>query len=304
MRPQAIKDAWEKLSICMDAKSLLLNLIEETGDTYRKNLKLCRDEFSKKTVHDLRTSIRRLLAILDVVRFVTSASQIEKYSDRLKERLDDVSELRDLQVMLDRVSTDLITLPEFEPLQKYLKKQEKREQSSSQKQVQNIKTGWIKKRLPKLQEAVQELSADELNHKLPQAVDEAYLTVVQRYSEIDPARLVSIHHLRVAFKKFRYMVEAISPCLPDVPEALLQEMHDYQTKLGDIHDLQVLLETLTEFAEDNHSYDPEPVRRFYEHTLANQLSGYLKGKDDVLHFWRATPLAAFPWQKAHQKKEG
>src|SRR4030095_941272 len=109
------------------------------------------------------------------------------------------------------------TVPELEPLQQYLKKREKREQRSNQKYVENIQPGRIKKRLATLQEAVQELSADEVDRKLPQAVDEAYLTVIQRYSEIDPAQLVSIHHLRVPFKKFRYMVEAISPCLPDVP---------------------------------------------------------------------------------------
>ncbi len=293
-----------KLSICMDAKSLLLDLIDKSGDTYRKTLKLCRDEFSRKTVHDLRTSIRRFLAVLDVVRFAASASQIEKLSDRLKDQLDSVGKLRDIQVMLDRVSEDLDRLPELEPLQKYLKKQEKKEQNSSQKDVQKIKPGRINKQLPTLQEAVQELSAEELNHQLPQAVDEAYLTVIQRYSEIDPTQLVSIHHLRVPFKKFRYMVEAISPCLPDVPEALLQEMHAYQTQMGDIHDLQVLLEILTKFSEDDDSYDPEPVHRFYEKSLADQLSDYIENKDDVLHFWRATPLVAFPWQTTHQKKEG
>jgi CHAD domain-containing protein len=288
----------------MDSQDLLLNSLEKSGADYRKNLKLCQNEFSRKTVHDLRISIRRLLAILDVVRFVTSASRIEKLSDGLKQQLDDVSKLRDIQVMLDRVSEDVDRLPELEPLQKYLKKWEKREQNSSQKHVENVKPSWINKRLPKLQETLQELSADELNHKLPQAVDEAYLTVVQRYSEIDPAQLVSIHHLRVPFKKFRYMVEAISPCLPDFPEALLQTLHDYQTQMGDIHDLQVLLETLTKFAEDDDSFRPEPIRRFYEQSLADQLSNYLKDKDEVLHFWRTTPLVAFPWQKTHQKKEG
>jgi CHAD domain-containing protein len=288
----------------MDAKNLLLDSLDQSRSAYRKNLKLCQDKFSRKTVHDLRTSIRRLLAILDVVRFAASGSQTKKLAARLKEQLDEVSELRDLQVMLDRVSGDLATMPELEPLQQSLKKREKKEQNSSQKHVKNIRPGWLRKRLPKLQEAVQELSADELNHKLPQAVDEAYLTVVQRYSEIDPSQLVSIHHLRVPFKKFRYMVEAIYPCLPDFPEAQLGKMHDYQTQMGNIHDLQVLLETLSKFVEGNDSYDPEPVRRFYEGALTNQLSDYLKNKDEVLNFWRATPLVAFPWQKTHQKKEG
>ncbi len=216
----------------MDSQDLLLNSLDKTGAAYRKNLTLCQDEFSRKTVHDLRTSIRRLLAILDVVRFVRSASRIEKLSDRLKEQLESVGKLRDIQVMLDRVSEDVDRLPELEPLQKSLKKREKKEQNASQKDVEKVKPGRIKKQLPKLQEAVQEVSADELNRKLPQAVDEAYLTTVQRYSEIEPARLASIHRLRVAFKKFRYMVEAIYPCLPDFPEAQLQKMHAYQNSDG------------------------------------------------------------------------
>ena len=99
------------------------------------------------------------------------------------------------------------------------------------------------------------------------------------------------------------MLEAIYPCLPDFPEAQLQRMHDYQTQMGNIHDLQVLLETLTEFAESSDSYDPRPIRRFYEKSLAETLSAYLKTKGEVLHFWRSTPLVAFPWQRAQKKKE-
>ncbi len=210
----------------------------------------------------MRTSIRRLLATLDVIAFVTSASRIEKLSDRLKEQLDDFSDLRDLQVMLDRVSEDLRTFPELEPFQDYLEKREKRKQRSDEKHVQSLKLGSVDKRLLKIQGAVEDLSVEELPNKLPQAVDEAYLTVMQRYSEIDPAQPITIHHLRVAFKEFRYMVEAIHPCLPDFPEAQLQHMHDYQTQMGNIHDGQVLLETLTEFAEDSNSYDPRPAAPF------------------------------------------
>jgi CHAD domain-containing protein len=287
----------------MDAKTLLIDSLDKQRAAYRENLKLCRAEFSRKAVHDLRTSIRRLLATLDVIAFVTSASRIEKLSDRLKAQLDDLSDLRDIQVMLDRVSEDIGTFPELEPFQYYLEKREKRQQRSDEKHIQNIKPGGVEKRLLKIQGAVEDFSAEELQDKLPQAVDEAYLTVIQRYGEIDPAQLVSIHHLRVAFKKFRYMVEAIYPCLPDFPEAQLQHMHDYQTQMGNIHDLQVFLETLAEFAEDSDSYDPRPARRFYEKALAEALSAYLKNKGEVLIFWRSTPLIAFPWQREQKKKE-
>ncbi len=66
-------------------------------------------------------------------------------------------------------------------------------------------------------------------------------------------------------------------------------MHDYQTRMGDIHDQQVFLATLAEFAKGSDLYDPEPVRRFYEQVLTKALSAYLKSKKEVLAFWRATP---------------
>jgi len=211
--------------------------------------------------------------------------------------------LRDRQVMLDRVSQDMSTLPELEPFQNYLEKREQRKQRSDEKHIKNVKLGNIDKRLPKIRGAIEGLSADELHGRLPQAVDGSYLTVIQCYSEIDPAQLASIHHLRVAFKKFRYMIEAIHSCLPDFPESELQLMHDFQTQMGNVHDTQILLETLAEFAEKRERYDPRPVRRFYEQSLADELSEYLRNKDDVLNFWRATPLVAFPWQREQDKKE-
>jgi CHAD domain-containing protein len=287
----------------MDSKDLLLDSLDKRGTAYREKLKLCRDEFSKEAVHDLRTSIRRLMATLDVIAFVTSASRIGKLSDRLKEQLDESSNLRDLQVMVDKISEDISASPELEPFQAYLEKREKRKQRTLEKHIQDMKLKNIDKPLLKIQAALEDFSAEELYDKLPQAVDAAYLTVMQRYAEIDPAQLVSIHHLRVAFKNFRYMVEAIHPCLPDFPEAQLVRMHDYQTQMGNIHDLQVLLETLEEFAKESDSYDPRPVRRVYEKALAEALSAFLKDKDEVMTFWRTTPLVAFPWQGNQNKKE-
>lgn len=287
----------------MDAKDLLLDSLDEHGAIYGEKLELCRDDFSKQAVHDLRTSIRRLLAALDVVAFVTSGSRVEKLSDRLKDQLDGFGDLRDIQVMLDNVSEKIGTLPTLEPFQNYLKKREKRKKRAGEKRVKDIKLGEVKKRLFKIRGTVEDLSAQDLNGKLPQAVDEAYLTVIQRYGEIDPEQLVSIHHLRVAFKKFHYMVEVIQSGLPDFPISQLKRMHDYQTRMGNIHDGEVLLETLATFTDDDDSYDLEPVRRFYERILEQALSLYLESNEEVLTFWRATPLAVFPWEADQTKKE-
>ena len=287
----------------MDAKDLLLDSLEQRGTAYREKLKDCRAEPSEEAVHDLRTSIRRLLATLGVVAFITSDARVEKLSERLDEQLDVMSNLRDLQVMLEKVSEDAKTAPELEPFQDYLEKREKRKQQAVEKDIKDIKPNNVEKRLLNVQGELEDLSPAELENKLPQAVDEAYLKVMQRYGEVDPAQLTSIHHLRVAFKNFRYMVEAIYPCLPDFPEAQLERMHDYQTQMGNIHDLQVLLKTLDKFAEDSDLYDSRPTRRSYEKALAEDVSTFLHHKQQAMRFWRSTPLAAFPWQERQKKKE-
>jgi CHAD domain-containing protein len=228
---------------------------------------------------------------------------IEKLSDRLKDQMDGFSDLRDMQVMLDKVSKDVDLMPQLEPFQDYLQKREKRRQRADEKHIHNIKFGAVKKRWLKIHADVDDLATNEIGGKLPQAVDEAFLTVVQRYGDVDPAQLASIHQLRVAFKKFRYMVEAIYPCLPNFPESLLDHMQEYQTKMGEIHDLEVFLATLAEFAEKNESYDAAAVYRFYEKILDGAVSDYLKNKNEVLTFWRATPLTAFPWEVGQTKKE-
>jgi CHAD domain-containing protein len=287
----------------MDSRDLLLDLLDERGATYVKKAKRCRDDFSTDAIHDLRTSIRRLLAILEVAAFVTSAAKTEKISDRLKEQLDGCSDLRDIQVMLDTLAKHINTLPQLGPFQAYLRKREKRRQRFVEKHIQDIKPGGVSKRLKKIRAAVQDLSAGEVSGKLPQAVDEAHLTVLHRYGEIDPTQPASIHRLRVAFKKFRYIVEAIHPCLPNFPETLLERMQKYQTRMGDVHDIEVLLKTLAKFADKNESYDPVPVRSFYESVLDEAVAEYMKNKDAVLTFWRATPLEAFAGNADPTKKE-
>jgi len=293
---------WNTIRI-MDAKDLLLDSLETRGTAYREKLKDCRAEPSEKAVHDLRTSIRRLLATLAVVAFVTSDARVDKLSDRLDKQLDALSELRDLHVMLEKVSEDAKTAPELEPFQVYLEKREQRKQQAVEKDIKEIKPNSVEKPLLQIQGELEDLSPAVLENKLPQAVDEAYLTVMQRYGEVEPSQLTSIHHLRVAFKNFRYMVEAIHPCLPDFPEAQLERMHDYQTQMGNIHDLQVLLKTLAKFAEDSDLYDSRPTRRSYEKALAEAVATFLHHKEEVMKFWRPTPLSAFPWQGKPKKKE-
>jgi CHAD domain-containing protein len=112
---------------------------------------------------------------------------------------------------------------------------------------------------------------------------------------VDPAQPATIHRVRVAFKKFRYMVEIVHPMLEGYPEANLKRMNRYQTLMGEIQDAEVFLKALTDF--DASSSVPDPVRQNYESRHAESISIYLENKDMLDEFWRRSPQEPFPWEK-------
>jgi CHAD domain-containing protein len=287
----------------MEATPFLSDFIDQRWEKYRAELEICRVEFTEVAVHDLRVATRRLLAAIELIRALNPHPRVKKMRRSLKNQLDGFDNLRDVQVMLADISKNIESLPELQPFQLYLQKYEKRLLHAAEKHVCAIKLSAFEKRLLKVCNTLAAIPADDLPPRLLQAVDEAYVTVKQRYGSMDPARPATIHSVRVAFKKFRYMVECIQPTLPNFPKIRLKNMQDYQTLMGNIHDAEVFLDTLADFATRHKRFNPEPVRHSYEKTFLHTLSVYLEKKGKVDTFWRATPETDFPWEPKPKDQE-
>jgi CHAD domain-containing protein len=277
----------------MNAGPLLLDSLNARWERYNLELKNCRDEFSEEAVHDFRVAARRLLASLDLLRTLIRGAKIKRMRRILKDQLDNLDELRDTQVMLAEISENIHDLPSLQPFEEYLLRREKKLMRAARREIKSLKIGELTKRVRKLAEAVGESQPDGLD-PLP-AVDEAYARVIQRYGKVDPAQPVTIHRLRIAFKKFRYMVESIHPALEGFPEDRLKRMHDYQTSMGEIQDMEAALQELAEFEKTApDGYDPAPVRAYYQEGHSLAISRYLEDKGEVTTFWRAAPDQPFP----------
>ena len=277
----------------MNVQSLLLDSLNARWERYSLELKNCRDEFSEEAVHDFRVAGRRLLASLDLLRTVIRGAKIKRMRRILKGQLDNLDELRDVQVMLAEISENIHDLPSLQPFEEYLLRREKKLMRAARREIKSLKAGDLAKWMQKLGGAIAESQPDGLD-PLP-AVDEAYARVIQRYGKVDPAQPVTIHRLRIAFKKFRYMVESIHPILEGFPEDHLKRMHDYQTSMGEIQDMEAALQELAEFEKTApEGYDPEPVRAYYKQQHSLAISRYLEGRGEVGTFWRPAPDQPFP----------
>lgn len=278
----------------MDARALLLEATDNRWQTYREQIKTCRREFSEEAVHDLRVAARRLLALVDLIRAIAPHPRLQKIRKALKGQLDEFDGLRDTQVMLAEVSENLETLPELKPIRQILQKRERRFLREAEEIIEDLKPAGIARRLEKTRAMIAQTQAGPaFNALVLQAVDEAYDTVLQRYAWIHASQPATIHRTRIAFKRFRYMVEIIHPLLPDFPRANFKRMHDYQTAMGEIQDVEVLLFTLEEMTEIENI---EVIRRHYKQRHEQLIAAFMKEKSQVETFWRSTSEQPFPWQ--------
>jgi CHAD domain-containing protein len=274
---------------------LLLEAFDKRWRTYRAELKRCRAEFSNEAVHDIRIATRRLLSLIKLLNSISPRPRLRKLNRAFKDQLDEFDDLRDTQVMLAEISETLQELPQLQPIQEHLQTVEMDLLKRLRKRIKKFDLDEISKRMKKTRESIEANHQDDLLPQILQAVDDAYLLARQRYQRIDPAQPATIHRVRIAFKSFRYMVETVHPLLEDFPTENLKQMNDYQSAMGEIQDMEIIMQTLADFPSDA-SFDPEPVRRYYERRHAETISAYTEKMEQLDAFWRHSPAQPFPWE--------
>jgi CHAD domain-containing protein len=278
---------------------LLLEALDQRWKNYRTELKHCRAEFSNEAVHDLRSAARRMLACLWLLNSISPRPLLQKLNRAFKNQLDEFDDLRDTQVVLAEISETVDELPQLQVFQGYLQESERHLLKILRKKLKVIDLFDVSRRIRRLREALKtETDAkSDLVSQVLQVVDEAFLVTKQRQHWIIPAQANTIHRVRVAFKTFRYMVEIINPLLPDFPPRNLEQMHEYQSMMGEIQDIEVILQAFADTPATISSFDSEPVRYYYEHCHAEAISVYMHAMDQFDTFWRPAPGQSFPWEK-------
>jgi len=275
----------------------LLDALDERWKNYRAELKRCRTEFSNEAVHDLRSSARRMLAFIQVMNAISRRPRLQKLNRAFKDQLDEFDQLRDTQVILADVSETLQELPQLQEFEVHLQGVEKGLLKTLRKKLKVIDLFDVSKRIRRMHASLKTESDDNLILPILQAVDDAFLLTKQRQNWINPAAANTIHRVRLTFKTFRYMVEIVHPLMNDFPPENLKRMHEYQSLMGEIQDVEVIMQALAEAPLSLSSLDPEPVRRYYERCHAEAISAYLAVTDQLDTFWRSAPDRSFPWEK-------
>ena len=274
-----------------DTLCRVLEALKNQWKRYRKCLKKCQQEFSEPAVHNSRVETRRLLSMLELLGPFLGPARLKKARAALKRHLDTFDDLRDTHVQLILVGQYKDRFPGLTPFAQYLTRREKRFTRKTRKNIKRIKTKRLGKLLTawhrEIGKSYAEGTSRNTHAMLQNGMQVAFNRTVELKAKIDPAETTTIHRTRVAFKRFRYMIEVVTGLFPGPHKQLLCSLHDYQTLMGVIQDAEVLLQTFEKFLTKQNELEPETGARFSRELLERRrqlVDKFLGGADQLFAF--------------------
>lgn len=275
-----------------DWETILRMSLKQRWKRHRRALKSCQRTFSEKSVHASRVETRRLLSLVELLNVFLGQGHLKKVRRILMRHMDSMDPVRDTQVQLLLLGKYDRQFPETQPFKQTLQKREARSLKAAARRIKRIKIQSLQKifkRLGRQLDHVRREPAQRRRHRLAvlNAVQEAFAETLALQRAMDPGAAETIHRTRIAFKKFRYMVEALQPLFPEITPSRLTAMQDFQTMMGDVRDSEVFLARLDKHTR-GHKSRAQKLARFRRWLLVRhtgQISYCLKHADRLHDFW-------------------
>ncbi len=236
-----------------DAALVLGRALGERQNVFLAQLARCQKRANEPAIHDLRVAIRRLIATLRLADVVLPDEAITKHRRMLRSTLREFNALRDVHISLLAMNDLQRRIPPASSYVKVLRLRERTVLRDAARQLKLVKTRGIETAITEIQQSLLKISADPILR--PAARTMMLGAYAQSFSRVVRARQAvraddpsTIHRLRVAFKRLRYMSEVLQPLLPWLNARRRKAMHAYQTAMGEIQDLEVLTGGVRAFA--------------------------------------------------------
>ena len=278
-----------------DTIQILLRSFTDRHEAFRFQLAKTRKRATEKAVHDLRVSTRRLIAVLDVIRKIIPGTDLPKIRRQLKRLLKTFSELRDVQVQIITVRGFANEFPVMNLFLTLLMVREKQFLRRSRVELKNLQTGLIDGGIAEVESRLQTILADPVLRDAARSIvigtlAKTFSRTVQLKSAALSGKGGRIHRLRIAFKRFRYTVEALEAILPSVSAQMKKSMNAYQVRMGNIQDIDVLVASIRDHARRHPKVDQTQFK-----TLADNLM--VRRKELVLEFVSSVDELSLFWRK-------
>jgi CHAD domain-containing protein len=217
-------------------------VLGEQWSAYRKARKRCRRAAMEEAVHRLRIEIRRTLATLDLLAPLLPDEARTRISEALRRELKMLSRLRDTHVHLEAIAQHLARFPGARALHETLRKREDRWTRKIRRELKRSGVGKLTREITQLLKIlIRGQQAGNTEPALLARLQQAFDHVSDCQRKVNFKKIETIHRTRVAFKNYRYMVEAAHRIRPLISAHQREALRRVQVRMGGIQDADTLL---------------------------------------------------------------
>lgn len=232
-----------------------------------------------EAIHDLRVAIRRLRTLLKMARPVYGRWHTDVVRRAFAEVMRATGELRDEEV-LEETLEGASSHPAFA---RWREARGAREARLRREVVVRIERGDLDRARLLLKALLVFPAAPKRDVELARFARrtvERARRAVEAGRDVGEDDVMGLHDLRIAYKELRYSIELLSDALPLDARAMLEPSAIFQKRLGEIHDVDVAIETLRAARELPQAAREEALAAL-DATRARKLAKYLRELDPL-----------------------
>ena len=277
-----------------DVGAVLLRSLTDRWQVFAGQVAQSRRRPTEKAIHDLRVSTRRLIATLEIVRTILPGGPPSKIRRQLKRHLRAFSALRDLQVQMIAVRNLAIRFPALRPFLTVLVVRERLLLRQARREILAIRMQAMEQELATVENQLETLLADPIMRDASRQVvlgtlGRSFSRAATLKAGAMSGKTNRIHRFRITFKRYRYTVEALQPLLPGARQKMLKAMNRYQTRMGGIQDVEVLIGMINAFARRHSRAAPVQFLRLKVHLMNRRkelIAQFIASANELDGFWR------------------
>jgi CHAD domain-containing protein len=220
----------------------LVQTIRRCRRRYKKSLERCKEKFSEESVHKLRVETRRNLALLELLRHMAPSPPIQKLFHHFEKRLKIFGSLRDAHVQRQLFKPLWPRFPEARPLKRALERRGEKLAAEVARKIKAQECSGLNRRLKKVEQRVAKkcaaASPQAMRARAARVLEREFAGVCALQRQVREHQPSTIHALRVAFKRLRYLNELLRPVLKGISKSRVSQMQRFQDSAGAIQDLE------------------------------------------------------------------
>ena len=289
IKPSVSKTGYISGRLEIDIKEFVLYSFHKSLNYYYERRDECLAEFSEISVHDFRVTVRRLMSFLELMNELYSSEYKDKLISLLSVQMKYFSVLRDTQVQILEIQQLKEKLSHLNIFFFHLLKKEQEHIYKIQQKIPLLISPEFDETIKQYEKELRDVVIPEINdiEQFFLTIDKAYCRCSELISKLNPAKAHTIHELRLAFKKFRYMVEHTRE-LNLINDQKMKKFKKFQDLMGAVQDSEVLQKRLKKFFN---KYDMIPescvkeILDYFNSDEQSKISKFIDKADGINQLW-------------------